>query len=96
MVKHTQTIRRQFADDLFKCVWPFCEVGAQRVNFFFCTENSYFWLIFYYFSQPKLICNIYDNIKEHPVHFESLEKLEQYYLTGTSTYENNEVSEVVT
>ena len=73
-----------------------CGVDAQRVNFFFCIENSYFWLIFYYFSQPKLICNIYDNIKEHPFHFESLEKLEQYDLTGTSTYENNEVSEVVT
>ena len=23
MVKHTQTIRRQFADELFECVWPF-------------------------------------------------------------------------
>ena len=32
MVKHTQTIRRQFADKLFECVWPFCSVGAQRVN----------------------------------------------------------------
>ena len=28
MVKHTQTIRRQFADELFVCVWPFCEIGA--------------------------------------------------------------------
>ena len=28
MVKHTQTIRRQFADELFECVWPFCGVGA--------------------------------------------------------------------
>ena len=27
MVKHTQTIRRQIA-----CVWPFCEIGAKRVN----------------------------------------------------------------
>ena len=25
---HTQTICRQFADDLFECVWPFCGVGA--------------------------------------------------------------------
>ena len=32
MVKHTQTFRRQFADKLFECVWPFCEIGAQRVN----------------------------------------------------------------
>ena len=28
MVKHTQTNRRQFADDLFECVWPFYEFGA--------------------------------------------------------------------
>ena len=28
MVKHTQTIRRQFSDELFECVWPFCEIGA--------------------------------------------------------------------
>ena len=30
MVKHTQTIRRQFVDELFECVGPFCEIGAQR------------------------------------------------------------------
>ena len=28
MVKHTQTIRRQFADELFESVWTFCEIGA--------------------------------------------------------------------
>ena len=28
MVKHIQTIRRQFADELFECFWPFCGVGA--------------------------------------------------------------------
>ena len=28
MVKHTETIRRQFADKLFECVWPFWETGA--------------------------------------------------------------------
>ena len=32
MVKHTQTIRRQFGDELFECVWLFCEIGTQRVN----------------------------------------------------------------
>ena len=31
MVKHTQTIRRQFADELFECVRPFYEIGASRV-----------------------------------------------------------------
>ena len=33
MVKHTQKIRRQFADELLECVLPFCGVGAKRVNF---------------------------------------------------------------
>ena len=28
MVKHTQTIRRQYADELFECVWPFCGVDT--------------------------------------------------------------------
>ena len=28
MVKHTQTIHRQIADELLECVWPFCGVGA--------------------------------------------------------------------
>ena len=32
MVKHTQTIRWQIADELFECVWPFCGIGAERVN----------------------------------------------------------------
>ena len=28
MVKHTQTICRQIADELFECIWPYCEIGA--------------------------------------------------------------------
>ena len=28
MVKHTPTIRRQFADKLFECVWQFCGIFA--------------------------------------------------------------------
>ena len=32
MVKHAQTIRRQFDDELFECVWPFCEIDAYRVK----------------------------------------------------------------
>ena len=27
-VKHIQTIRRQFADELFEWVWQFCGTGA--------------------------------------------------------------------
>ena len=30
MVKHTQTIRRKFTDELFDCVWPFCGVNAYK------------------------------------------------------------------
>ena len=32
MVKDTQTIRRQIADEFFECVWPFFEIGAKRVK----------------------------------------------------------------
>ena len=32
MVKHTQTIRRQIADELFECIWPFCGIGAWMDN----------------------------------------------------------------
>ena len=32
MVKNTQTIRRQIADEFFECVWPFCDIGTLRVN----------------------------------------------------------------
>ena len=37
MVKHIQTIRRQIVDELFECVWPFYEIGAERVKH----ESSY-------------------------------------------------------
>ena len=32
MVKHTQVIRRQIVDDLFECVWPFCEIDPKKAN----------------------------------------------------------------
>ena len=32
MVKHTQTIRRQIADELFECVWPFCGVALKGLS----------------------------------------------------------------
>ena len=32
MVKHTKAICRQFADELFECIWSFCGIGAERVN----------------------------------------------------------------
>ena len=42
MAKHTQTIRRQIAYELFDCVWPFCEIGAWRVNNFTVDEINDF------------------------------------------------------
>ena len=32
MVKDTQTIPRQIAEELFERAWAFFEIGAQRVN----------------------------------------------------------------
>ena len=40
MVKHSQTIRQQIADELLECVWPFCEIGAKRVNTLCILSNS--------------------------------------------------------
>ena len=28
LTEEIQTIRRQIADELFECVWPFCESGT--------------------------------------------------------------------
>ena len=44
MAKHTQTIRRQFAEELFECVWPFCGIGAESVkhiNMYLICINMY-------------------------------------------------------
>ena len=32
MAKHTQTIRQQFADELFECVWPFCRIDVKGLR----------------------------------------------------------------
>ena len=46
MVKHSQTIRRQLADELFKCVWPFCGIGTQRVStLVYCSVFDQFWFL---------------------------------------------------
>ena len=33
VVKHTQTIRWQIANEFFECVWPLCGVGANFDSF---------------------------------------------------------------
>ena len=53
MIKHTQTIRRQIADELFECVWPFCEIGSKRVNVSWFGIHDKFlnfhdWTLFYH------------------------------------------------
>ena len=40
MVKHTQRIRWQIGDELFECVWPFCEIGAKLVSFIAIMESQ--------------------------------------------------------
>ena len=32
MGKHTQAIRRQFANEMFECVWLFCDIGVWNVK----------------------------------------------------------------
>ena len=34
MAKHTQTIRRQIADELFECVWPFVNLALKGLKSF--------------------------------------------------------------
>ena len=33
MVKHAQTIRSQFADEMFECIWKFFDINAERVKY---------------------------------------------------------------
>ena len=32
MVKNIQAIRRQIADELFECVWPFCGISTWTID----------------------------------------------------------------
>ena len=41
MVKHTQTIRREIADELFGRVLPFCGIRAQRVKEYYEKSVKY-------------------------------------------------------
>ena len=40
MLKHTQKIRRQIADELFEYVWPFCEIGVKWVKLSSKNQNQ--------------------------------------------------------
>ena len=48
MVKHTQTIRRKIADELFEYVWPICGVDAERVKMELFVEIANFHKILHF------------------------------------------------
>ena len=54
MVKHTQTIRRQIADELFECVGSFYEIGAKRAKFEKLTEPGFLEEISFLEKSPKI------------------------------------------
>ena len=66
MVKHTQTIRRQIADELFECVWTFCGIGAWRVNYMITAcimkELIHGQINFIKFVEPNKFDNVYIKI----------------------------------
>ena len=39
MVKHTQAICQQIADELFECVWIFFKIGTKRINIILNTAS---------------------------------------------------------
>ena len=51
MVKQTQAIRRQFADKLFECVWPFYGIAVENVNSAGCPAE--FWIVFKHLEDLK-------------------------------------------
>ena len=61
MVKHTQTICRQIADELFQCVWPFVGLALKGLNSYlanwWCNKLDdliYICLKFYHSLSPSL------------------------------------------
>ena len=48
MAKHTQTIRRQIADELFEYVWPFVNLALKGLKDSF---NGIFWTLHYFDAQ---------------------------------------------
>ena len=48
MVKHTQIIRRQIANELFEYVWPFVNLALNGLKDYF---NGIFWTLHYFDAQ---------------------------------------------
>ena len=55
MVKHTQMIRRQIADELFECVWPFVWGWHLRVKSLLKMQATYDLAILLNLFQWKII-----------------------------------------
>ena len=69
MAKHTQTIRREIADELFECVWRFYEIAIDAVTDFIQYINSWnqvgIIITNYDISLPQLLfCKNIVNLKE--------------------------------
>ena len=62
MIKYTKTIRRQFADELFKCAWPFCDIGTQRVKWLNGAEAQPF--IYGNFSDEALTNDVTSSLRK--------------------------------
>ena len=62
MAKHTQTIRRQIADELFECVWPFVKLTLKLLN---TMLEPYFYSAY---DKVKTITNV-SNMEEVGLNF---------------------------
>ena len=72
MFKHTQIIRREIADELLECVWPFCEIGAERIkagdDVNLCVYQNLYFLV-------SEIYSVYSNILNN-ISLQAFKKLE--------------------
>ena len=65
MVKHSQTISQQSANELFECVWPFCKIGASRFNVTLCICRN----IFKQLAQPSRCFNFLKSLPSRIAYF---------------------------
>ena len=73
MFKHTQTICRQFGDELFECVWPFCG----KISLIWDTKFRF--NLVSYFGWDKFCCDtFFFRYKKLQKQLEFLEVQEEY------------------
>ena len=72
MIKHTQTICRQFGDELFECLSPFCgRIGL-------ILEAKFRFDLVSYFGLDKFCCDTFFRYKKLQKQLEFLEVQEEY------------------